>query len=274
MNITQSVEEINLTWFLNEIRSYNESAELKPVRESYRFSEMKHVGQTRMSGSAYFVHCKGTAKNLVSWRMDVDTISAGFLHDVLEDTETTAAELREKFGDNITEIVEGVSKISSLPFRGIESQAENFRKMILAMSRDIRVVLIKLADRLHNMRTLEFLPPDSQNRIAQETLDIYAPLAHRIGMSRISAELEDLSLQYLDGEAYYDIKKRVDEETEERGADVEELYNTIEEILLESGIKSEVRGRNKNIYSIYQNKGSSLFFFRIFMFIHYLQNSV
>ena len=252
MSVAQSVDEINLTWFLNEIRAYNESAELKPVRESYRFSEMKHEGQTRMSGRTYFAHCKGTAQNLVSWRMDVDTISAGFLHDVLEDTETTAAELREKFGDNITEIVEGVSKISSLPFRGIESQAENFRKMILAMSRDIRVVLIKLADRLHNMRTLEFLPQDSQTRIAQETLDIYSPLAHRIGMARISAELEDLSLQYLNGEAYYDIKKRVDEETEERGADVEELYHTIEEILLESGIKAEVRGRNKNIYSIYQ----------------------
>lgn len=272
MSVVQSVDKINLTWFLNEIKAYNESADLTPVRESYRFSKMKHEGQMRKSGKPYFAHCKGTAQNLISWRMDVDTISAGFLHDILEDTDTTAEEIREKFGENIAHIVEGVSKISSLPFRGIETQAENFRKMILAMSRDIRVILIKLADRFHNMRTLEFLPKESQVRIAQETMDIYAPLAHRLGMSRIGAELEDLSLQYLNGDVYYDIKQRVDKEIEERGEHVEKLFHIIEDTLLESGIKSEVRGRSKNIYSIYQkmqNEGSSfedvydLFAFRV-----------
>ncbi len=272
MSVVQSVDKINLTWFLNEIKTYNESADLTPVRESYRFSKMKHEGQMRKSGKPYFAHCKGTAQNLISWRMDVDTISAGFLHDILEDTNTTAEEIREKFGENIAHIVEGVSKISSLPFRGIETQAENFRKMVLAMSRDIRVILIKLADRFHNMRTLEFLPKESQVRIAQETMDIYAPLAHRLGMSRIGAELEDLSLQYLNGDVYYDIKQRVDKEIEERGEHVEKLFHIIEDTLLESGIKSEVRGRSKNIYSIYQkmqNEGSSfedvydLFAFRV-----------
>ena len=252
MSLVQSVNDINLTWFVNEIKAYNGSADLAPVRESYRFSKIMHEGQTRKSGDPYFSHCKGTARNLVSWRMDVDTISAGFLHDVLEDTPTTADELRDKFGEEITHIVEGVSKISSLPFRSVESQAENFRKMILAMSRDIRVILIKLADKLHNMRTLEFLPKESQLRIAQETLDIYAPLAHRLGMSRVNAEMEDLSLRYLNEDIYYEIRQRVDKELEEQGEYVEEFFQDIKDALLESGIESKVESRRKNIYSIYR----------------------
>jgi len=246
------VNDIDLTWFVDEIKEYNGSADLTPVCESYKFSEMKHQGQVRKSGDPYFSHCKGTASNLVAWRMDVDTISAGLLHDVLEDTSTTAAELRRKFGEEITQIVEGVSKISSLSFRSVESQAENFRKMILAMSRDIRVVLIKLADRLHNMRTLGFLQEESQLRVARETLDIYAPLANRLGMSRVSAELEDLSLRYLNRDIYHEIQQRVDKELEERRKYVEEFFQNIKKTLLESGIESTVEGRRKNIYSIYQ----------------------
>lgn len=252
MSVTQSLDDIDLDLLEEEIRLYNESVDLTLVRDSYLFSEMKHREQKRMSGEPYFSHCKATARNLISWRMDVDTISAGLLHDVLEDTSTTVKELREKFGDEITHIVEGVSKISSLPFRGIESQAENFRKMILAMSKDVRIVLIKLADRLHNMRTLEFLPKESQIRIAQETLEIYAPLAHRLGMSRVSAELEDLSLRYLNEDAYYEIKNRVDREFEESGEYVKRLSKIIKDTLLESGIESQVEGRIKNIYSTYQ----------------------
>ena len=248
----KSLNEINLTWFINAIRYYNESSDLALIRESYRYSEMMHEGQVRRSGEPYFSHCKGTAMNLVSWRMDVDTISAGFLHDILEDTPATADELGKMFGAEIANIVEGVSKISSLPFRGIESQAENFRKMILAMSRDIRVVLIKLADRLHNMRTLGFLPKKSQIRIAQETLEIYAPLTHRLGMSRVNAELQDLSLRYLEEKIYYETKKRVDEEIKERGKYIEHLFRLIKNILLESNIKSEVKSRRKNIYSTYR----------------------
>ena len=253
MSLTQSLSDINLTWFINEIKEYNESADLTPVRESYRFSEMKHEGQKRKSGDPFFSHCKETARNLMAWRMDTDTISAGFLHDVLEDTSTTVDELREKFGEKITNIVEGVSKINLLPFRSMESEAENFRKMILAMSKDIRVVLIKLADRLHNMRTLEFLPVEAQLRIAQETLDIYAPLAQRLGMSRVGAELEDLSLQFLDTEAYSETRRLVDKEFEEREQHVEEFFQSIKEMLLNSGgIKSEIEHRRKNIYSTYQ----------------------
>lgn len=252
MSITQSLDDIDLDLLEEEIRLYNESADLTSMRESYFFSEARHREQKRMSGEPYFSHCKATARNLISWRMDVDTISAGLLHDVLEDTSTTVKELREKFGDEITHIVEGVSKISSLPFRGIESQADNFRKMILAMSKDVRIVLIKLADRLHNMRTLEFLTKESQIRIAQETLEIYAPLAHRLGMSRVNAELEDLSLRYLNEDAYYEIKSRVDKEFEESGEYIERLSKIIKDTLLESGIESKVEGRIKNIYSTYQ----------------------
>ena len=252
MSVTQSLDDIDLDLLEEEIRLYNESADLTSMRESYFFSEARHREQKRMSGEPYFSHCKATARNLISWRMDVDTISAGLLHDVLEDTSTTVKELREKFGDEITHIVEGVSKISSLPFRGIESQADNFRKMILAMSKDVRIVLIKLADRLHNMRTLEFLTKESQIRIAQETLEIYAPLAHRLGMSRVNAELEDLSLRYLNEDAYYEIKSRVDKEFEESGEYIERLSKIIKDTLLESGIESKVEGRIKNIYSTYQ----------------------
>lgn len=253
MSPMQSLEDINLTWFINAIREYNDSADLTSVRESYRFSEMRHAGQPRKSGDPFFTHCKGTAQNLVSWRMDVDTITAGFLHDIIEDTETSADELKEKFGEEITHIVEGVTKISQLPFKGIESQAENFRKMILAMSKDIRVIVIKLADRLHNMRTLEFLKEESQIRIAQETLDIYAPLAQRLGIFKVSAELEDLSLRFLDKESYYDLKQRVDAEAKQRGKYIEEYLQTIKETLHESeGIDSEVEYRRKNIYSVYR----------------------
>jgi len=273
MNMAQSLNDINLTWFVNEIKAYNESADLTQVRESYRFGEIKHEGQKRKSGEPFFLHCKGTARNLVAWRMDTDTISAGFLHDVLEDTPTTVDELREKFGEEITHIVEGVSKINLLPFRSIESQAENFRKMILAMSRDIRVVLIKLADRLHNMHTLEFLSREAQLRIAQETLDIYAPLAQRLGMSRIGTELENLSMSFLNAEVYYGIKRRVDKEFEEREEYVEEFFRAIKDTLQNSGgIKSKVERRRKSVYSIYrkmQEEGISfedvhdLFAFRV-----------
>jgi len=253
MNLTQSLSDIDLEWFVNEIRTYNESVDLTQVRESYEFSEMKHEGQKRKSGEPYFTHCKGTARSLVAWRMDIETISAGFLHDVLEDTPTTVDELREKFGEEITLIVEGVSKISSLPFRSIESEADNFRRMILAMSRDIRVVLIKLADRIHNMRTLEFLPEDSQLRIAQETLDIYAPLAQRLGMSRVSAGLEDLSMRFLNEEVYYEIKQRVDKEFQEREGYVEEFFQAVKDTLYDSvGIESKIERRRKTIYSIYR----------------------
>ena len=254
MSLTQSLNDIDLEWFEKEISAYNESVDLIPIRESYEFSQMKHEGQKRKSGDPFFSHCKATARNLVEWRMDSDTVSAGLLHDVLEDTSTTVEELREKFGEEITLIVEGISKISLLPFRSTaESEAENFRKMILAMSRDIRVVLIKLADRLHNMRTLEFLPKESQLRIAQETLDIYAPLAQRLGMSRVGAELEDLSMRFLNEEVYSETKQRVDREFKERGEHVEEFFRDIHDTLYNSvGIESKIERRRKNIYSIYQ----------------------
>jgi len=253
MGLTQTIEDTELEWFSAQIKTYNPSANFDLIKESYLFSKMKHDGQIRASGEPYFIHCLETAKNLVSWRMDVDTISAGFLHDILEDTNTSQAELRKKFGDEITLIVEGVSKISSLPFRGIiENQAENFRKMILAMSKDIRVILIKLADRLHNMQTLEHLKRESQLRIAEETMDIYAPLAHRLGMAKVSADLGDLSLQYKNPDIFNELKKQVDSELKARGEYLEELVHIIKNTLEKAEIKADVEGRRKSIYSIYQ----------------------
>ena len=252
MSLAQSVNNIDLAWFINEIKAYNDSADLSLVRESYLFGEAKHDGQVRRSGEPYFTHCKEVARILVSWRMDTGTISAGFLHDVLEDTSTTSAELKDRFGLDITQIVEGVTKISQISFSGIEKQAENFRKIVLAMSKDIRVILIKLADRLHNMRTLEFQTEEAQYKNAQETLDIYAPLADRLGMSRVSAELKDLALRHLDKEIYDEIAQRVDKELEERGKQVEKFFQLIKATLLEAEIQAEVEGRRKEIYSIYQ----------------------
>ncbi|MBD3183182.1 RelA/SpoT family protein [Candidatus Poribacteria bacterium] len=252
----QSLEQTNIEWFIEAIKEYNPAANLAPIYESYSFSKMKHEGQFRKSGDPYFIHCMGTARNLIEWRMDVDTIAAGFLHDVLEDTDTIPEELREKFGEEITHIVEGVSKISLLPFRGIESQAENFRKMILAMSKDIRVTLIKLADRLHNMRTLEYLPHRSQLRIAGETLDIYGPLAQRLGMAEVSAELQDISFKYLNKEIHQELEERVEKEIKDRGKYIENLSQVIAETLKQSGLNCKVKGRRKSLYSIYQKMQS------------------
>ena len=250
MSLPENIDK-DLIWFTDEIRKYNPSADLKPIRDSYILSQTKHNGQNRASGDPYFVHCLETAKNLVSWRMDTVTIAAGFLHDIIEDTETTPDELREKFGNEITNIVEGVSKINTLPFRGIESEAENFRKMILAMSKDIRVILIKLADRLHNMRTLEYLKRESQLKIAQETEEIYAPLAQRLGMAMVSAELGDRSFQYKNPDVFHNITQQVDKELKAGGEYIDQVVKIIKKKLWESEINSEVEGRRKSIYSIY-----------------------
>jgi len=252
MSLVQSEIEIDSEWLVNEIRNYDDTSALSLVQEAYKFSLLKHEEQKRKSGEPYFIHCQETARILALWRMDVSTIAAGLLHDVLEDTETKSAELKGKFGDEITQMVEGVTKINKISFRDIENQAESFRKMILAISKDIRVILIKLADRLHNMQTLQYLKKESQLRIAQETQEIYAQLALRLGMARVSAELKDLSMMYLNRETYDEIAKLVQEEIQERGWQIEELSKVIESAMIESEIQSEVEGRLKDIYSISQ----------------------
>ncbi len=252
MSLIQLADEEELNWFAEQIRSYDSFEDPNIVLKSYKFSQLKHEGQFRKSGEPYFIHCRETARILVSWHMDVNTISAGFLHDVLEDTPTTSEELMENFGSEVTKIVEGVTKINKMSFSKLENQAESLRKMILAVSKDIRVILIKLADRLHNMRTLEHLEKPSQLRFARETLEIYAQLAHRLGMEKLSMELRDIALRYLDPDNYNEISNLIKKELKERGRIVEQFSQMLKDLLKESEINAEVEGRRKDIYSIYQ----------------------
>ncbi|PYM63067.1 MAG: GTP pyrophosphokinase [Candidatus Rokuibacteriota bacterium] len=238
---------------LTEIPRYQPGADLDLVRRAYDFSEEVHDGQRRMSGEPYHVHPLAVASLLVDFKMDVTTVTAGLLHDVLEDTTTTKDVLAQRFGDDIAELVDGVTKIGKLAFASREErQAENFRKMLVAMARDMRVLMIKLADRLHNMRTLQYLAPDKQRAIAQETLDIYAPLAHRLGMAKVKGELEDLALKWLDPSAYEDLHRRVAKRRLEREAEINQVIAILQRKLGDVGIQSQITGRPKHFYSIYK----------------------
>jgi len=238
---------------LSEIPRYQPGADLELVRRAYAFSEEVHDGQRRLSGEPYYLHPLEVAGLLVDFKMDVTTVTAGLLHDVLEDTATTKAVLAERFGADIAELVDGVTKIGKLAFASREErQAENFRKMLVAMARDIRVLMIKLADRLHNMRTLEYLPGDKQRKIAQETLDIYAPLAHRLGMAKVKGELEDLALKALQPDAYDDLQRRVAKRRLEREAEINQVIAILQKKLGEVGIEAQITGRPKHFYSIFK----------------------
>jgi len=254
--IEQAVIEKDSMWLINEIKEYDSELDSDLIQRAYDFSQLKHNSQLRKSGEPYFIHCQETARILASWRLDYNTIAAGLLHDILEDTDTKPAEMIKVFGQEITQMVEGVTKINKISFRDIENQAESLRKMILAITKDIRVVLIKLADRLHNMRTLEYLNKGSQTKKAQETLEIYAQLAHRLGMERVSAELKNLSMMYLDRQSYDEISKKVAYEVKARQSQIDEISNVIQESLKEAEIQGRVEGRLKDIYSIYQKMRS------------------
>jgi GTP pyrophosphokinase len=244
---------IELEPLYDEIRKAQPGAELELVERAYRFSEARHRGQQRASGEPYLSHPLEVARLLASFKMDTVTVTAGLLHDVLEDTETTKQDLERDFGGEIAELVDGVTKLGKLAFSSREErQAENFRKMLVAMARDLRVLLIKLADRLHNMRTLDYLPPEKARKIAQETLDIYAPLAHRLGMAKVKAELEDLALRSLQPDAYQDLQKRVAKRRLERETDINQVIAFIERKLSEVGIESQIRGRPKHFFSIWK----------------------
>jgi len=242
-----------LQTLIEEIPKYQPGADLEVLERAYRFSERSHQGQHRASGEPYLSHPLQVAALLVDFKMDVTTVTAGLLHDVLEDTAATKGELEAEFGKEIADLVDGVTKIGKLAFSSREErQAENFRKMLVAMARDLRVLMIKLADRLHNMRTLDYLPPDKARKIAQETLDIYAPLAHRLGMAKVKAELEDLALRAMSPDAYVDLQKRVAKRRLEREADINHVIAIIERKLSEVGIESQIRGRPKHFYSIFK----------------------
>jgi GTP pyrophosphokinase len=223
------------------------------VRLAYDFAARVHRGQARQTGEPYLSHPMEVAGILADLNVDPPTIAAGLLHDAVEDTVATLEEIRAGFGDEIAALVDGVTKLSKIPFSSREEhQAENFRKMLVAMSRDIRVILIKLADRLHNMRTLEPLPEPKRRGIARETLDIYAPLAHRLGIARVKWELEDLALRHLDPTAYYDLVARVARKRQEREGDINAVVAQLLRKLDDVEIRADISGRPKHFYSIYK----------------------
>src|SRR6266852_2130683 len=238
-----------LQTLIEEIPKYQPGADLDVLARAYEFSASSHQGQQRASGEPYLSHPLEVASLLVDFKMDVTTVTAGLLHDVLEDTAATKADLEREFGGEIAELVDGVTKIGKLAFSSREErQAENFRKMLVAMARDLRVLMIKLADRLHNMRTLDYLPTDKTEKIAQETLDIYAPLAHRLGMAKVKAELEDLALRVLHPDDYQELMRRVAKRRLEREAEITHLHEKLGEV----GIGSKIAGRPKHFYSIWK----------------------
>ncbi|HEY4959486.1 MAG TPA: bifunctional (p)ppGpp synthetase/guanosine-3',5'-bis(diphosphate) 3'-pyrophosphohydrolase [Terriglobales bacterium] len=238
---------------LRKIRAYRPTDDLTLVKKAYDFSLRNHQGQTRASGEPYLVHPLEVATVLAEMRLDTTAIAAGLLHDAVEDTSVTVDDIRVEFGEQVAHIVEGVTKISKIDFASREeAQAESVRKMVLAMVDDIRVVLIKLADRLHNMRTLKHLTPDRQMKIARETLEIYAPIAHRLGMGKIRGELEDLSFQYVDPIAFNQVKEAIESRRKEGEAFMAQIQGVIEAKLKENNIEAVVDGRIKRIYSIHQ----------------------
>jgi guanosine-3',5'-bis(diphosphate) 3'-pyrophosphohydrolase len=239
---------------LEKVRAYSPDADIELLRKAYVFSAFEHRGQVRHSGEPYLIHPLAVADFLADMKLDAVAIAAGLLHDVVEDTLTTVERIQELFGPEVAHVVEGVTKISAIPFSSSEErQAESFRKMLLAMVDDIRVIVVKLADRLHNMRTLGHLPDDKRLKIAQETRDIYAPIANRLGMSKVKNELEELSFRYIEPQAYEALRAKVDAKRRATEGFIEELKKTIAAKLAEAQVPViEIDGRIKRLWSISQ----------------------
>jgi guanosine-3',5'-bis(diphosphate) 3'-pyrophosphohydrolase len=238
---------------LRKVESYRPGDDLAVLRNAYNLCARKHEGQKRLSGEPYISHPLEVTNILAELRLDTVCLAAGMLHDVIEDTETSIEGLQKQFGPEVAHIVEGVTKISRIHFLSPEEQqAENFRKMLLAMVDDVRVVLVKLADRLHNMRTLEHLSPEKRHRIAHETLEIYAPIAHRLGMGKIRGELEDLSFRYLEPDAYQEVKRALESRRKVNEHFLAEVQRLVEAKMKENSIPTRIEGRIKRFYSIWQ----------------------
>ena len=238
---------------LEKVETHHPDANVDVLRRAYIFSAVEHRGQLRSSGDPYLIHPLEVAGILADLRLDVTSVATGLLHDVVEDTLTTIEAIEEHFGKEIAHCVEGVTKISKIVFSSEEEkQAANFRKMVLAMVDDVRVILVKLADRLHNMRTLEHLPAEKQQRIARETFEIYAPIANRLGMGKIKDELEDLSLRYSDPIGYRNLMRKLEAKKNLSESFIKEIKEALEARLTESGIQAEISGRIKSAYSIYR----------------------
>ena len=244
---------VTLDMILDKVHSYQADADLAKIKKAYAYAEKAHRGQVRISGDAYIIHPLNVAYILTGLHLDDETICAALLHDVVEDTCATLEEMETEFGKNIMALIDGVTKLGRIEYMSKEDvQLENYRKMFLAMAKDIRVIMIKLADRLHNMRTLKYMREDKRHRIAKETLEVYAPLANRLGISNIKVELEDLCLRYLEPEAYYSLVEEVKHKRKERQEFIRESIEQIREKLEAAGIKAEIKGRAKHFYSIYR----------------------
>jgi len=246
------------------VRKYHPSDDITLIEKAYNIANVAHKDQLRKSGEPYIIHPLYVAIILADLEMDKETIVAGILHDVVEDTIMTYDEIAEMFGSDVANLVDGVTKLGRLEFAGgdkLEEQAENLRKMFLAMAKDIRVIMIKLADRLHNMRTLKHMRPEKQQEKARETLDIYAPIAQRLGISKIKVELDDLSLKYLEPDVYYDLVDKIAIKKNERETYVQSIVDEVSKHIHNAGIKAEIDGRVKHFFSIYKkmkNQGKSL----------------
>ncbi len=239
---------------ISSVLKYHPSTDISMIEKAYRIARDAHEGQLRKSGEPYIIHPLSVALILADLELDKETIVAGLLHDVVEDTVMTSEEIRQEFGDEVELLVDGVTKLGQLNYSAdkVEVQAENLRKMFLAMAKDIRVILIKLADRLHNMRTLKYMKPEKQKEKARETMDIYAPIAQRLGISKIKVELDDLALKYLEPEVYYDLVEKIALRKSAREAFVQEIVKEVGAHIAEAGIKAQIDGRVKHFFSIYK----------------------
>ena len=247
------VEEQLYLELIEKIKSYHPSDDFTMVEKAYQLANGAHKDQKRKSGEPYIIHPLKVAYILAELELDMESIVAGILHDVIEDTEYSYEDISNMFSEEIAALVDGVTKLGKLSYTTKEEvQAENYRKMFLAMAKDIRVILIKLADRLHNMRTLNYMKPEKQKEKAQETLDIYAPLAHRLGISKIRSEMEDLCFKYLDPDAFFDLATKIERKKEERDEFVQDIVKDLQKKMDEAGIKGKVYGRTKHFFSIYK----------------------
>ncbi len=238
---------------VEKIKQYNPGCNFSLIEKAYILSKTAHDGQMRESGEPFISHPLEVAHILADLELDCTAIIAGILHDTVEDTNCTIEQLKEQFGEEIVALVDGVTKLDKIPYTTKEEQqAENLRKMLLAMAKDIRVILIKLADRLHNMHTIKFMPPEKQLEKARETLEIYAPLAHRLGISKIKWELEDICLRYIDPKGYYELVERIAKKRREREAFITQILEEIKAKSAELGIEAHLDGRPKHFYSIYK----------------------
>ncbi|WP_372653197.1 bifunctional (p)ppGpp synthetase/guanosine-3',5'-bis(diphosphate) 3'-pyrophosphohydrolase [Halobacteriovorax sp.] len=245
--------DLNIEELVKRMEAYYPDADFALLKKAYFFAEKSHKGQMRSSGEEYIIHPLNVAGTLVKLRMDMDSVIAGLLHDVVEDCDVTPEEIEKEFSPEIAQIVVGLTKISKIKFKTKEeSQAENFRKMVVAMAKDLRVIIVKLADRMHNMRTLQYVSDEKQRKIATETLEIYVPLASRLGINSVKGELEDLCLRFMKPEIYYRLAEKVAMKKSERDVYIRETIDVIKEKLLEYSVNSDVKGRSKHFFSIYK----------------------